>query len=538
MLFDGHLITAGTLGDVPIFEMFQNICIGNANDSGAASGSPFGNYAIQRFQVSSRFLGPVLAGPTIGLLPDSFAAAYTQRATPTATGGGGNFQVSDIDAVQTALGLYSGMAALTYNPGQTAPFHQIQALMFQNYGFYPPIYNAGQPGHGYSSINAPIDDAFIAALNRAAPSIVMAGGTINDVNPSHPSDGNLIADTETIMNRLSAGGGTRLAAPANPSLEQIIYLETLSSQGVATGTANGPAIATESQNIITLTRSYMSGFVPANSVGFSYVTSREWWNQASAYASYLYGSAPANPYNGPGGGDYGNAHPDPTGYSVIASHLYTPIANAILTTAGAYLSLTGMASALSSSESAFTLSVHNAGPLGSAGTIVTSILPAGVTLVVGSSSAGCTQTGTTLSCSLGTISAGKSASLVIALRAAGVAPGSVSFMTGSANGNDSNPSNDALTFNFLSATPSSDGPLPLWAVGALAVSLLGIASRRLRNPSNSRRRSPEKCAKSRPTDARRCARDARAPGRPAQFVQQVRDGQGSVGSAPPAHPSF
>jgi hypothetical protein len=36
----------------------------------------------------------------------------------------------------------------------------------------------------------------------------------------------------------------------------------------------------------------------------------------------------------------------------VASHLYTPIANAILTTAGADLSLTGTASALSSSETA------------------------------------------------------------------------------------------------------------------------------------------------------------------------------------------
>jgi uncharacterized repeat protein (TIGR01451 family) len=481
IFFDGHLVSAGTLGDIPTYQMLENACIGNYNGGGLPSGAPFGAYYIQQVQISSRFLGPVLAGPTIGLIPDSFAAAYTQRATPTATGAGGTYQVSDIDAVQTALGLYSGLAALTIQPGQTAAFHQIQALMFKNYGFFPPIYDAGQPGHGYSHINAPIDDAYIAALNHAAPSVVMAGGTTNDVSQFTPSDGNLVPDTEAILNRLVLGGGSRIAAPANPALERIIYLETLSSQGMPSGPYSEPAYATESQNIIALTRARLPGFAPANSVGFAYVTSREWWDEAPGYASYLYGSNPANPHNAPGGGDYSNAHPDATGYSIIAAHLYPPIANAIMNTAGADLSLKGTGTENAAGLASYSLVLSNAGPLVSTGATVTATLPVGSTFMAASSSSSCSQSGRTVSCAAGAIAAGKSYAVNLTLQVSLSTPTSITFsVTGSTY--DPN-SNNTLTV-AVSPPPGSggaDGPLPLWALGALGAGLIGIAARKLKH---------------------------------------------------------
>lgn len=483
IFFDGHLVSAGTLGDIPTRQMLENICIGNDNGGGFPSGAPFGAYYIQQVQISSRFLGPVLAGPTVGLIPDSFAAAYTQRATPTATGAGGTYQVSDIDAVQNALGLYSGLAALTIQPGQAAAFHQIQALMFKNYGFFPPIYDAGQPGHGYSHINAPIDDVYIAALNQAAPSVIMAGGTINDVSPFTPSDGNLVPDTEAILNRLVLGGGSRIAAPANSALEQIIYLETLSSQAMPnSGPYPEPAYATESQNIIALTRAGLPGFAPANSVRFAYITSREWWNEAPGYTSYLYGTNPADPHNAPGGGDYLNAHPDATGYSVIAAHLYPPIANAIMNTAGADLSLEGTGTANAAGLASYKLMVSNAGPLMSTGVTVTAALPGGTTFVAGSSSSGCTQSGQKVSCTVGSVAAGQSYAFNLTLQVSLSAPTSVTFSLGGSAIYDPNANNNTLTV-ALSPPPGSgvkDGPLPLWALGALGAGLIGIASRKLK----------------------------------------------------------
>jgi uncharacterized repeat protein (TIGR01451 family) len=483
VFFDGHLVSAGTLGDVPSRQMLQNICVGNYNGTGLPSGAPFGSYYIQQFQVSTRFLGPVLAGPTIGLIPDSFAAAYTQRASPTPTGAGGTYQVSDINAVQNALGLYTGMAPRTTQPGQTATFHQIQALMFQNYGFFPPIYDAGESGHGYSSINAPMDDAFMAALNAATPSVVMAGGTVNDVSPFTPSDANLVADTEGFMRRLVLGGGAKIAVPANPLLEQIIYLETLSSQSMPnSGPYPEPAYGSESQNIISITRAGLPGFVPPNGTVFDYITSREWWNQAANYDSYLYGSNPANPYTEPGGGDYLNVHPDATGYSVIAAHLFPPIASAIMNTAGADVSLKVTGSESGSGLLSYSLTVANAGPLTSTGGIITATLPSGASLVTGSSASGCSQSGQVVSCVLGSVAAGSSATVALTIQAAKSASMSITFALAGGAVYDPNSSNNSVNLTVLptSSGAVTDGPIPMWALALLALSFLGIATRQFK----------------------------------------------------------
>jgi uncharacterized repeat protein (TIGR01451 family) len=482
IFFDGHLVSAGSLGDIPTYQMMENICIGNYNGSGLPSGAPFGAYYIQQVQVSSRFLGPVLAGPTIGLLGDSFIQGYTVRANPSATGAGGNLQVSDVDAVQNALGMYNGLAALGLQPGQTAAFHQLQALMFENYGFFPPIYNAGQSGHGYSHINLPIDDAYIAALNQAAPAVIVAQGSINDVSPFKPSDGNLLADTESIMNRLVVGGGSRIAASPNPALEKIVYLEMLSSQGVPSGGAYPePAYGIESQNLISITRTGMSNFVLPNSTRFSYVTSREWWDRAPDYAHYLYGTNPDNPYNLVGGRDYQNGHPDPSGSSVIAAHLYTPVADAIMNTVGADLSLEGTGKENAAGLASYSLTVSNAGPLVSTGATVTATLPSGTTFVAGSSSSGCTRSGQTVSCTVGTIAAAKSYALNLTLQVSLSTPTSITF---SLAGSVYNPNSNNTLVVAVSPPPGSggkDGPLPLWALGALGAGLIGIASRKLKH---------------------------------------------------------
>ena len=454
LFFDGHLIAAGTLGDTPIYQMFQDIALGNAVGNGAAGGAPFGAYAIQQLQVSNRFLGPVMAGPVLGLIPDSFATAYTVRGAAIPTGPNGTLLVNDVDAVQTALGLYSGIQALFGQPGQSASFHQIQALMFENYGFFPPIYNAGHPGHGYAL--APMDDAYIAALNNAQPTIVMAGGTVNDVSPFTPADGVLIADTETFMNRLSQGGGTRLPAAPNPLLEKIVYLETLSSQALPSGGGYPePAYASESQNVIALTRAQLPAFKPVNGVAFDYVTSKEWWNESPDYATYLYGSAPADRFNAPGGKDYLNPHPDASGYSTIASHLYQPIRDAILTSAGADLAIQSTPLVISGNTAAFTLTVANAGPLSGAGVVATGIVPAGTVLLAGASSPGCTQSGNTVSCRIPTLAAGAQAVFNVQLQSMGAGPAALTFSVGGANGNDAAPAN-----NSVSVVPPPTPPTP------------------------------------------------------------------------------
>jgi hypothetical protein len=472
VFFDGHLIAAGALGDIPILQMFQNICIGNSNAGGVATGSPLGAYAVQRVQISNRYVGPVLAGPVLGLLPDSFAADYTARANVVPTGANGSIQVSDVDAVQNSLGLYSTIAALFGQGGQTASFHQIQALLYENYGFFPPIYNAGNPGHGYTVL--PIDDAYVAALNRARPTIVMAGGTINDVSITRPADATLIADTEGYLNRLSQGGGSRVAAAANPWLEHVVYLEMLSSQALPSADQYlEPAYGTESQNIITLTRAQLPSFKPANGVQFTYLDSREWWNEAADYTTYLYGSAPADRFNGAGGSDYLNPHPDALGYSVIASKLYPAMRDALLTTTGVDLTVQGAPLVVSGSTETVALTVANAGPLTAAGLSATVVLPTGVTLVTAASTAGCNQLGNTVTCRVTSLAAGTQAAFNLQLTSTGSLPTSLNVTVGDANGADATPANNSTTV----AVPAPNAPTGLQATaGSGSVTLSWTAS--------------------------------------------------------------
>lgn len=480
VFFDGHFLNAGTLGDVPTLQMFENICIGNYNGSGQPAGAPFGAYAIQQFQISSRFLGPVMAGPTVGILGDSFVASYTQRATPTATGAGGNLQVSDINTVQNAQGLYSGLAALTVQPGQTSTFHEIEALMFENYGFYPPIYNAGNPGHGFSQSLSPIDDAYIAALNAAAPAIVVAQGSVNDANQFHPPDATFLGDTENYLKRLVLGGGSRIAAPANPALEDLIYLEMLSSQGLpSAGGYVEPGYGTESQNLITITRNGLSNYAPPNGVVFNYLKSREWWNQATQYPYYMFGSNPSDPYNAPGGRDYLNVHPDPTGFSVIAAELFAPLAIDILNTAGASVALSGSGSENSGGLTKFSLAIANAGPLAATGETVTATLPSGTTLLASASSSGCAQRGQTLTCTVAPIPAGQSAVLTISVQAQSAAASTTTFAL-STTSYDPNTAGATLAVNTVPPTggDGSNAPLPSWALVSLGIGMVGIAARR------------------------------------------------------------
>jgi hypothetical protein len=115
--------------------------------------------------------------------------------------------------------------------------------------------------------------------------------------------------------------------------------------------------------------------------------------------------------------------------------------------------------------------------------VVSTVLPAGLTLVAGSSSASCKQTGQTVSCSVGTLAQGSTTALTIVVQ-----PGtssqtySLTFAASSSNG-DLNPGDgsDAIALYWPGTATGSDGPLPLWAVIALGMGLVGVAQRQLKN---------------------------------------------------------
>jgi uncharacterized repeat protein (TIGR01451 family) len=131
----------------------------------------------------------------------------------------------------------------------------------------------------------------------------------------------------------------------------------------------------------------------------------------------------------------------------------------------------------------YALIVSNSGPPTATSVVVKTTVPAGLSLVTGSSTSGCTQSGQTVSCTVGSVSKGASDSLTLVFQPSSALNGNLSFSVTAGNG-VLFPANDVLAISLTSVSGSggaTDGPLPLWALGMFGAGLIGIASRRLRN---------------------------------------------------------
>ena len=140
------------------------------------------------------------------------------------------------------------------------------------------------------------------------------------------------------------------------------------------------------------------------------------------------------------------------------------------------LSGSGPTQAVSGSSATYTIKVTDSGPLAATGVVVTDTLPAGATLV--SSSSGCTLVNSSLSCKVGALAAGGSATVTINVK--WTTSGAV-YDSASVSSDQVNTATAAQQTLAFGAPPesSSDGPLPLWAYALQAISIGFIARRRL-----------------------------------------------------------
>lgn len=147
----------------------------------------------------------------------------------------------------------------------------------------------------------------------------------------------------------------------------------------------------------------------------------------------------------------------------------------------ANLMLSGSDSLTTGGDVAYALKVSNAGPQSATQVTVSAVLPSGFSLVAGSSSAGCTQSGQTVSCPVGsgTLGSGTAASLTIVLAPSG-SSAAVTFTASDAQ-TDLNPAAASLSLNEPASGggQATDGPLPTWALAVLALALCALAQRRL-----------------------------------------------------------
>jgi uncharacterized repeat protein (TIGR01451 family) len=105
----------------------------------------------------------------------------------------------------------------------------------------------------------------------------------------------------------------------------------------------------------------------------------------------------------------GGTDPDPGPSADTASATVTVLANE----AHLSLSLTGPSIDLIGSDLAYSVAVHNAGPVAGSAPVVTETLPAGTTFLPGSSSGGCSAAGTTVTCPIADVAADGDAYLTI-----------------------------------------------------------------------------------------------------------------------------
>jgi uncharacterized repeat protein (TIGR01451 family) len=154
-------------------------------------------------------------------------------------------------------------------------------------------------------------------------------------------------------------------------------------------------------------------------------------------------------------------------------------ANLVKYWSSADVSLSASVAVTSGGLLSYSLTVGDRGPQAASSVVVTTTLPAGLSLVTGMSSSFCTQSGQTVTCTLGTLAVGAATPITLVVMPNGAGVYSLQFTASTAN-LDLNPADGSATVKQTIWSPGEDagGPLPLWAYVALGGLFLAIASRR------------------------------------------------------------
>jgi uncharacterized repeat protein (TIGR01451 family) len=152
------------------------------------------------------------------------------------------------------------------------------------------------------------------------------------------------------------------------------------------------------------------------------------------------------------------------------------------------LSLVASGSVTSGNLLSYTLSLGNSGPQTATAVTVSTLLPSGTALVTADSSSGCTQSGQMVTCIVGALAVDAIDTVVVVIQP-GTAPTVNLNFTAQASNPDIDPGRSmyAISLNVPNNTPDdlagADGPVPWWANAALALLLIGFATRRLGAPT-------------------------------------------------------
>ena len=144
---------------------------------------------------------------------------------------------------------------------------------------------------------------------------------------------------------------------------------------------------------------------------------------------------------------------------------------------------TGGGSVTAGGNLSYSWTVGNSGPRTATSIVLSTTVPPGMSIVSGSSSAGCAQSGQIISCTISSLGIGATTPLTIVIQPGAVQTVNLTFTLTASNGVVF-PTNDSVATSLNlpgDGDGGSDGPLPLWADIALGVLLLGAARRAQRS---------------------------------------------------------
>jgi uncharacterized repeat protein (TIGR01451 family) len=275
-----------------------------------------------------------------------------------------------------------------------------------------------------------------------------------------------------------AAGGTSFAAPILAGMQALVN-QTYGSQGnpnyayyelAASQAANGA-----------LDCSAAAGNAVSSGCVFYDVVSGD--NDVNCTGTYdCYDPSGANGAVSTGTSLFGDAYASGRGWDFATGLGSVNATNLVQYWDSADLSLAVTGSALGSGLLSYTLQLGNTGPQSAAAVTVSTTLPSGVTLVSGSSSAGCSQSGVALNCAVGTVAPGASPSLTVVLQPGAVPAVSLSFAAATSTDANLDLNSDVASIVLtpqIGSADSGDGPMPPWALGALAIALIAAARARL-----------------------------------------------------------
>ncbi|WP_133717086.1 hypothetical protein [Methylocaldum gracile] len=227
------VITPTTMGTTGLASanFFRRLAVGGSQLD--TPGRPFCSanyrYHMRRLQLSQRYIEPRQGSLRIAYFGDSFPAKMSGLIDNYTT-----VQNFFLNANGVSLGTFNRTNPLGLNGrefGQHTTAGVLGAKMWRKYRYYPRTLSACYGGRGWASaahsggVWTQFAQTQIDALIKFDPHIIIAAGSLNDINASFPQHETIVDDQKSILTQF---------INYCPSLQRILFLETPSWEGFST----------------------------------------------------------------------------------------------------------------------------------------------------------------------------------------------------------------------------------------------------------------------------------------------------------------